>query len=207
MAAQKVSFQIDPKRWLRLIAEPFAKARPALFLDRDGVMIEERGYLSTPGDVQLIEGCAELLAKARKMGLALVVVTNQSGIGRGYYSWQDYAKVENRLLEILTQSGIEIDAILANSNIACDTANNWRKPEPGMLLTARDFLNLSLSESIIIGDKASDLLAGRAAGLRHGVHVLSGHGAAERTAAAALVDDAFRVELVGSLGTCSLLAG
>jgi D-glycero-D-manno-heptose 1,7-bisphosphate phosphatase len=199
MTAEDEPSFIDPSRRMRRLLKPPHVVRPAMFLDRDGTMIEDRKYLANPAGVALIEGCGALLIKARERGFALVVVTNQSGIGRGYFGWREYERLENRLIDLLAREGAELDAVLANAAVPSDTAHDWRKPQPGMLIAASKALNLSLERSVIIGDKASDLEAGRAAGLRLGIHVSTGHGISERDAAQRLATSRFHVELSASI--------
>ena len=174
------------------------RVTPALFLDRDGAIIEERGYLSDPDRVSLIRGVAEIVQKAKERGWAVVIVTNQSGIARGCYGWREYFMVEERLLDLLREQDATVDAILAcpylrDPDAPAKPRDNWRKPNPGMLVAASAALALDLFSSVIAGDKASDLEAGKAAGLRCGVHVLTGHGAAEARKALACATLEFEV--------------
>jgi D-glycero-D-manno-heptose 1,7-bisphosphate phosphatase len=111
-----------------------------------------------------------------------VVVTNQSGIGRGLYGWQDYDAVAKRLAALFSGEGIEFDAVLAcGHSPETDPACGWRKPAPGMIEEAAGLLDLDLSRSLLVGDKLSDLQAAEAAGLPRAVHVASGQGAAARS--------------------------
>lgn len=163
------------------LAETPRRSCPALFLDRDGTLIEDPGYLADPGDVRLIPGVAAALGRFRDAGCALVIVTNQSGIGRGLYSWQDYEAVAARVETLFAADGVVFDAVLAcghapETEPPCD----WRKPAPGMILEAVRLLDLDLSRSLLAGDKLADLEAAAAAGLQHAVHVATGQGAAAR---------------------------
>lgn len=139
--------------------------------------MEDTGYISCPSDVALIDGVGEALARMTEAHLFIVVVTNQSGIGRGYFSENDYRAVHQELLRQLAHYGAHIHA-----TYYCPAAppndHPWRKPAPGMLLTAAQQHQLSLPASIMIGDKASDLQAGRRAGCRHTALVRTGQGAA-----------------------------
>ena len=188
-------------RWARVIAQPAPAARPAVFIDRDGVLIEEREYLAKPDGVALMAGAEVLIKRARAGGWMTVIVTNQSGIGRGYFGWADYWAVENRLIELLRRKGAAVDAIYANSALpdpGCGQ-DSWRKPCPGMLLAASAALNIDLRRSVVVGDKAGDMAAGRAAGLLLGIHVATGHGREEAESAFALGTERFRVRLVQSI--------
>ncbi len=159
-----------------------ARGRPGLFLDRDGTLIEDPGYVSNPADVRLIPGAARALNRFHVAGFALVVVTNQSGIGRGLYGWRDYDAVAKRVAALFAGEGIEFDAVLAcGHSPETDPACGWRKPAPGMIEEAAGLLDLDLSRSRLAGDKLSDLQAAEAAGLPRAIHVASGQGAAARS--------------------------
>ncbi len=166
---------------------------PALFLDRDGTLIEDPGYISSPDDVRLIDGVPGALRRFRDAGYALVVVTNQSGIGRALYGWDDYEAVAARLRERLAAEGIVLDAAFAcghapEAGVAC----GWRKPAPGMILAAAERLGLDLRRSLLAGDKRIDIEAAAGAGLPRAAHVLTGQGRAERGKVA---DAAFALDL------------
>jgi len=99
----------------RLFVKPFSIPQPALFLDRDGVLIEDRNYLSDPNEVQLCTGAKDLLVHSRQRGWPVVLITNQSGIARGYFDWDTYERVNDRLLELLGVSA-PVAAIYANGH-------------------------------------------------------------------------------------------
>lgn len=148
--------------------------RPAVFLDRDNTLIASDGYLGDPAKVVLIEGAAELIVKVRGLGYAVVVVSNQSGIGRGMFSESDTDAVNARLDELLRLANRDaiIDAHyycphhpqapIARYRQECAC----RKPKPGMLFDAERDLNLDLSRSWMVGDAPRDIAAGAAAGCR-----------------------------------------
>jgi len=163
----------------RLLHAPWPTPKPALFLDRDGVLIEDRHHLCDPDQVDLCPGALSLLNHTSQQGWPVVVITNQSGIARGHFDWDDYERVTDRLLALLT-SNAPIAAIYANGHGPDALSSSWRKPSPAMLLTASQELNLDLSSSLLIGDRLSDLEAGARAGLSWLVHVLRGHGVNER---------------------------
>ena len=164
-------------------AAPTASAclRRAAFIDRDGVINEERNYDHRIEDFVLLPGAIAGLRLLQEAGFALVVVTNQAGIGRGLYTVDDYRRLEEHMVERLGESGIRLDGIyfcphhptkgIGDFKLDCDC----RKPAPGMLLRAARELGLDLSRSVLVGDKVSDLQAGRAAGLARCVLVRSGH--------------------------------
>jgi D-glycero-D-manno-heptose 1,7-bisphosphate phosphatase len=154
----------------------------AVFLDRDGVMIEDVHYLSDVGQVRLIPGAAEAIAKLNAAGVAVVVVTNQSGVARGYFSEDRVGEVHARLDELLAECRGRVDryyycphhpdAEVELYRAACEC----RKPKPGMLHRAAAELGLNLARAYLVGDKASDLAAGGAAGCKT-VLVRTGYGA------------------------------
>lgn len=158
--------------------------RPALFLDRDGTIVEEVGYLHRPVDLRLIAGAAGVIAEANRRGVRVVIVTNQSGIGRGLYGWRDFARVQARLVAVLAAEGAAIDAVFAcpHHHAArppyAHPDHPDRKPNPGLLLRAAACLGLALEASWLVGDRASDVIAARRAGLAGAVLVATGAGSA-----------------------------
>jgi D-glycero-D-manno-heptose 1,7-bisphosphate phosphatase len=188
--------------WRDVRVPRFPEPVPALFLDRDGVIVEEKIYLSDPSQVELLPGIPELIRAARTMGMAIVETTNQAGIGRGIFGWSDFARVEKRISEVLAEHGVGVDAVFAcpfheqgrQPFQAMD--HPWRKPRPGMMLEAGQLLNLELAQSVLVGDKATDLEAGRAAGLAFGIHVLTGHGRTHQANSQALSCSSFPVHVV-----------
>ena len=159
----------------------------AVFLDRDGVLIEDTGYPDDPDRIPLLPGVAEGLARLQAANWRLIVVTNQSGIARGKFTLDRLADIHDRLRSQLTEAGISLDALyfcphhpeapLPEFHHACD----HRKPLPGMLLSAARDLHLDLSQCWMIGDKESDVRAGHAAGCRT-VRLTAGPTAADATA-------------------------
>jgi D-glycero-D-manno-heptose 1,7-bisphosphate phosphatase len=146
----------------------------ALFLDRDGVIVADTGYLGRAEDVRLLDGAAAAIARCNALGIPVVIVTNQSGIARGYYDWSGFGAVQAALMTALAGAGARLDAVLACAYHADGkeplrvAAHPWRKPQPGMILAAAERMNLDLSRSWIVGDKAEDLATGAAAGLAGG---------------------------------------
>jgi len=147
------------------------RARKALFLDRDGVINVDRHHVHRIEDFEFLPGIFELCAAAVERGYLLVVVTNQAGIGRGYYTEADFQRLTAWMLEVFRQRGIEIARVYhcpyhPTAGIGEYRRESFdRKPNPGMLLKARDELNLDLAASVLIGDKDSDIEAGRTAGV------------------------------------------
>lgn len=183
---------------------------PVLFLDRDGVIVEEVNYLHRVGDVRFIAGVAENIAVARRRGWRVAMVTNQAGIGRGYYRWEQFAEVNAFILDWLDGQGALIDVVLAVPYHPEGLAtyrhpdHPMRKPNPGMLLAVAEMLNADLAKSVIVGDNVSDLLAGKRAGLGRGVAVLTGHGLHYRMEINALASDQFAVSILASAGDVGL---
>ena len=174
---------LTPKGGLerRLLLRPALTApTPALFLDRDGVVIQDKHHLHNPDDVELCPGTTELLNHARQAGWPVVVITNQSGIARGYFGWEAYDAVTQRLLSLLGDDA-PLSGIYANGHGPDAPASSWRKPSPAMLQAAAADLKLDLRRSLLVGDRLSDLQAGTRAGLRWVGHVCSGHGEQERS--------------------------
>jgi D-glycero-D-manno-heptose 1,7-bisphosphate phosphatase len=138
-------------------------ASRAVFLDRDGTLIVDVGYPRDPDDVQLLQGVPEGLRSLRSAGFRLVLASNQSGIGRGIVSKDEARAVHGRFTELLAGQGIELDGAKYCPH-APEAGCRCRKPEPGMLLDAARELGLDLEGSWMIGDKASDVEAGRRSG-------------------------------------------
>lgn len=177
------------------------RLRPAVFLDRDGVLIEDAHFVGERDRVRLIPGSAEAVAQLNRAGWPVVVVTNQSGVARGRFTEADVAAVHAHLAELLTSYGARVDAFhycphhpeadLAEYRQPCDC----RKPRPGLLLQAAAGLGLDLAASWMIGDRVSDLEAGAAAGCRT-VLVRTGYG--RQVNPAGLDREALRLELVAA---------
>ena len=137
----------------------------ALFLDRDGVLMEDRHYMRDPGDVYLIAGAAEALRRFAAEGWLLIVISNQSGVGRGFISVAEMEAVQSRFLELLRDEDVEITATYICPH-APDAGCECRKPSPYLLRKAAEEHGIDLAESWMIGDKESDVSAGAAAGCR-----------------------------------------
>ena len=137
--------------------------RPAVFLDRDGTLMEDTGYVSDPASVRLFPGVADALARLKAHGFLLIIVTNQSGIGRGYFTVEAYHRVHARMLELLKTQLIDATYFCADHP---DTASARRKPGAGMLLEAARDHGIDLKRSWMIGDREGDVAAGKAAGCR-----------------------------------------
>jgi len=145
--------------------------KKAVFLDRDGVIVRDKHYISKPQDLELLSEIVPVL-KGLQKSFRLIVVTNQSGVARGMFTEEDLQTINNKLIEILRDHGVELDAIYYcphHPNLGLEGYNTdceCRKPKPGLLCrAARDF-NLNLDQSFLIGDQDSDIEAGRSAGVK-----------------------------------------
>lgn len=152
---------------------------PGLFLDRDGVVIDDMHYISRPEDVRLSPGAKEVFDKAMAYDIPIIIVTNQSGISRGITTWDSYHRVTYRMLELLNYP-TSLKAIYANSHGPQIISSYWRKPNPGMILRAAQDYALKLENSVIIGDRTSDIEAAYRSGIRNFIHVKTGHGVSQR---------------------------
>lgn len=151
-----------------IVPSSFTK-KPALFLDRDGVINVEMNYVCRTDEFIFVDGIFDLCRKAVSAGMVIVVVTNQAGIGRGYYTEVQFQELSVWMCKCFTKEGIAIERVYycpyhAEHGIGKYKVESFdRKPNPGMILRARDDLGLWLEGSILIGDKASDIAAARAA--------------------------------------------
>jgi D-glycero-D-manno-heptose 1,7-bisphosphate phosphatase len=175
-----------------------AKAR-ALFLDRDGVINQEVGYLHRSADVRWVEGIVPLCRRAQSLGYKLVVVTNQAGIARGYYTAQQFEDLMVWMRAELARDGITLDAVYHSPYHPEHGIGEYkrehedRKPGPGMLLRAARDLELDLSQSIMVGDRCSDIAAANTAGLRQ-AFLISGTEVGECSGNYAAIDSLGEVE-------------
>lgn len=158
--------------------------RPAIFLDRDGTVNEEREYIAHPDEVVLIPGSAEALREAQQAGYKIVIITNQSAIARGFITEEDLRKIHDRLTHILASSGVHIDGIYYCPHHPdfgvppYRTACACRKPMPGMILQAAADHAIDLSRSFMIGDRIIDLQTGIGAGTT-AILVRTGYGSTD----------------------------
>jgi D-glycero-D-manno-heptose 1,7-bisphosphate phosphatase len=137
----------------------------AAFFDRDGTLIYDRGYINDPSQVELMPGAADLLSDLLDRGLKIIVVSNQSGIGRGFITNHQAALVHREFLAALERAGTRVDATLYCPH-APEEDCSCRKPKPGLLLEAAERYCIDLERSVMIGDKLSDCEAGERAGCR-----------------------------------------
>ena len=133
----------------------------ALFLDRDGTINVDYGYVYQPEKFELIDGIVELCQKAQEKGYIIIVITNQSGIARGYYTEEDYKILEQYMINKFSELGIKITDVFHCPELSGER----RKPECGMFLEAQQKYNINMETSVSIGDKQRDLEAGKKAGV------------------------------------------
>jgi D-glycero-D-manno-heptose 1,7-bisphosphate phosphatase len=157
--------------WADIRGERPVEAGPVLFVDRDGVLIEDRGYVGSAADTLVYPDAAAALARARALGYRVAIVTNQSGIARGFYDWSGFAAVQGVIDAAFVRAGTAVDAVFACAYHGEGRApyaiadHFWRKPNPGMILEGLRRLNGTAARSAMIGDKPGDIAAARAAGL------------------------------------------
>ncbi|SHI16324.1 D-glycero-beta-D-manno-heptose 1,7-bisphosphate 7-phosphatase [Ferrimonas marina] len=160
--------------------------RKTVFLDRDGVINIDHGYVHTPEQFEFVPGVLEACHRLVEAGFQLIVVTNQSGIARGYYDEAQFAKLTEWMQAQFAQAGAPLTAVyycphhpekgIAPYVTACDC----RKPEPGMLLRGKAEHQADMAQSYMVGDKADDMTAGKSAGVKAKILVESGKSVTER---------------------------
>jgi D-glycero-D-manno-heptose 1,7-bisphosphate phosphatase len=158
--------------------------RRAVFLDRDGTINVEVGYLSRPEDFALIDGSGPAIRRLNEAGFLVVVVSNQSGVARGYFGEEAVARVNETMVAELERFDARLDAIYYCPHYPEGTVEAYRrrcgcrKPEPGMVLKAREELDIDVSGSYVVGDHRGDILLAKNVGARS-ILVVTGHGTEE----------------------------
>jgi D-glycero-D-manno-heptose 1,7-bisphosphate phosphatase len=153
----------------------------AVFLDRDGTMIAERNYLCRPEDVEIFPATPAGLKRLGDAGFKLFIVSNQSGVGRGFFTLAEVDKVNQFICAQLARDGVRFDKIYIAPEKP-DAPSRGRKPSPQFLFDARDEFGLDLAQSYLVGDKLIDLECGWNAGVKKSILVRTGYGAElERT--------------------------
>ena len=165
-----------------------------VFLDRDGTLIAEKNYLSKIEDVAVFPGAVEALKQLQDAGFKFFIVSNQSGVGRGYFTLADVERVNRHIADVFGRGGVQFEKIYVAPE-APDQPSRGRKPSPQFLFDARDEFGLDLARSYAIGDKLIDLECGWNAGVKKSILVRTGYGADlersshEKLAAAVVVND------------------
>lgn len=168
--------------------------RKALFLDRDGIINQEKNYVHRIGDFEFMDGIFDLLSYAQSQNYLLIIVTNQAGIARGYYSEDDFHRLNSWMLKQFREKGIHITQVYycpyhpTHGIGEYKKESEFRKPGPGMILQALKEHGIDPSESLLIGDKESDIEAGVKAGLQKSILLKSDRYNSNNTKAAALID-------------------
>ncbi|WP_142850509.1 D-glycero-beta-D-manno-heptose 1,7-bisphosphate 7-phosphatase [Telmatospirillum sp. J64-1] len=155
-------------------------------IDRDGTLNVEKHYLSDPAQLELIPGTGEALRRFRKLGMGIAVVTNQSGVARGYFDLETLAAIHRQMEDLLRAEGVTVDGIYVcphGTKDGCDC----RKPEPGLVRRAAAELAFDPSQAFVIGDKAADIALGRAVGATT-ILVRTGYGTETEKAGEAMPD-------------------
>ncbi|HDZ17015.1 hypothetical protein LCGC14_0807450 [marine sediment metagenome] len=156
------------------------KLNKAIFLDRDGVINVEVGYLSNPDDFEIIEGSIEALKILNKKEFLLIVITNQAGIARGYYTEEILNIIHNKMKSILKAHDVTLtDIYFCPHHPEFTGYCDYRKPNPGMILKAKKKYNINLNNSFMVGDTLNDIQTGLAARCKT-VLVLTGYGKEEQ---------------------------
>jgi D-glycero-D-manno-heptose 1,7-bisphosphate phosphatase len=165
----------------------------AIFLDRDGTIIEEKNYLRRVEEVVILPGAAAALGRLHRAGFRLFIVSNQSGVGRGYFTLAEVEQVNEHLLSELGREGVRIEKVYIAPE-APNAPSRGRKPSPQFLLDARDEFGVDLAQSYMIGDKLIDLECGWNAGVKESLLVRTGYGAELERASAGKLGAATVVE-------------
>ena len=163
--------------------------KKAIFLDRDGVINKEVSYLSNPNDFEFIEGSIKALKILKQKGFLIIIITNQAGIARGFFTEETLEAIHSKMIRILKQNNIELDDIYycphhPEFTGPCDC----RKPNTGMLLKAQLEYNIDLTNSYIVGDTLNDIQTGKAARCKT-VLVLTGYGKEEQKNIGTIIPD------------------
>ncbi len=171
----------------------------AVFLDRDGTIIEDRDYLSRPDQIVIFPGVPGALRRLEEARFKLFIVSNQSGIGRGYFTLAEAEAVNARLSELLSREGVRLERIYIAPE-APNVPSRGRKPSPQFLFDARDEFGIDLASSYMIGDKLTDLECGSNAGVKKSILVRTGYGAeVEKTLKAKSKDLVVMDDLIGAV--------
>ncbi len=164
-----------------------AASLKAVFLDRDGTLNEDPGYINHPSLMKLLPGVGEALASLKAAGFELIVVSNQSGVGRGIIPPHELPKIHARMDELLSHWGVQMDFYSLCTHRP-EEGCPCRKPSPQLLIDGAKERGVDLKRSYMVGDKVVDLEAGRAAGVRGVALVRTGHGKETEASSSALAD-------------------
>ena len=196
----------EASNWCRQLRR-IPAGRPALFLDRDGVIIEDTGYVSDFAEIALLPGASDAIRRMNRAGWPVVVVSNQSGLGRGYFDFATLKAVQSCVEARLTLAGARIDAALICGAPPwdCGPPARWRKPSPGMFLAAREFFGINLPGSVMVGDRATDMMAAQRAGVNRRILLTEPDGCRLGAATDIARDLLAAVRLIAGQGPASAL--
>jgi len=167
------------------ITEP----KKAIFLDRDGVINKEVSYLSNPKDFEFIEGSIEALKILKEKGFLLIIITNQAGIARGFFTEEILTTIHEKMIEILKQNAVELNDVYYCPHHPKFTGECvCRKPNPGMILKAKLKHDIDLNNSYMVGDTLNDIQTGKAARCKT-ILVLTGYGKEEQKNIGSIIPD------------------
>lgn len=175
--------------------------RPALFLDRDGVINIDHGYVHKKEDFTFFEGIFDICLTAKRLGYLIFVITNQAGIGRGYYTERDFLKLTEWMCGVFYNKGIVIDKVYfcpshPEHGIGRYRVDSiYRKPRPGMIFQAAEEFRLDLSKSVLVGDKETDIQAGIAAGVGYNLLFCPSRLSHSTSRATAIINSHSQIEL------------
>ena len=167
--------------------------RIGFFLDRDGVLIKEKHYISNPDDVFLEDGVIELLNYLYYLKIPVVIISNQSGISRKLLTWNEFEEVNEKMLKLIGPMN-PVVGIFANGLLPNSPLEGWRKPSPQMIKIAKTIFKIDLKNSFLIGDRLTDLKAGLNAGINNLIHVRTGYGERELEEVKKFFEDNFNLE-------------
>ena len=191
--------------WVEKFSKKNFKTSPCLFLDRDGVLVDWKDYTMKTKDANLIPGCDKIIKNCNKKGIPVILITNQGGVGLGIHTWNDFIKIQKKIINQLLNKNAIIDGVIAcphhplakgkykHKNHSC------RKPNGGMFLIAKKLFKINLQKSWMVGDKVNDLIAANSKGLEKGFLVLTGYGREEKKKINFLPKNFFTVKILLSL--------
>ena len=191
--------------WVEKLSKKSYENSPCLFLDRDGVLIDWINYSMKARDVKLITGCDKIIKECNKKEIPVILITNQGGVGLGLHTWNDFIKIQNKIINKLLKKGAQIDGVIACAHHPLAKGNYkhkshpCRKPNGGMFLLAKKLFKIDLEKSWMVGDKINDLIAANSKGLKKGFLVLTGYGKEEKEKINLLPKNFFTVKILSSL--------
>ena len=197
--------------WVEKLSKKNFENSPCLFLDRDGVLIDWKDYTMKTKDAKLIKDCDKPIKECNKKGIPIILITNQGGVGLGLHTWDDFIRIQKKIINQLSKKKTYIDGVIAcphhpfakgkykHKNHPC------RKPNGGMFLIAKKLFKINLKKSWMVGDKINDLVAANSKGLKKGFLVLTGYGKEEKKKINFLPKKFFSVKTISSLKNLKII--